>query len=127
MNVNGSNRRRLTSAEIEAGGPDFSPDGKHIAFYSQQNTPRPTHVFVMNLDGTGGTQLTPNELVSLDPTYSPDGTKIAFQGGDSLETSGNLFTMNADGSDITKIASGLVKPENCRNGNCLVPDWGPKP
>jgi Tol biopolymer transport system component len=81
----------------------------------------------MNLDGTGILQLTPNELVSLDPTYSPDGTKIAFQGGDSLETSGNLFTMNADGSDITKIASGLVKPENCFIGNCLIPDWGAKP
>lgn len=127
MNVQGSSRKRLTEAAIEAGGPDVSPDGRHVAFYSQQNTPRPTHVFVMNLNGAEVTQLVPEELVSLYPTYSPDGTKISFQGGDSLATSANLFTINTDGSGMTKIASDLVAPENCFIGNCLIPDWGAEP
>jgi Tol biopolymer transport system component len=127
MRLDGSHRRRLTNAEIEAGGPDVSPDGRRVAFYSQQNTPRPTQVFVMNIDGSYLTQLTRGPSVSLDPSYSPDGTKIAFQSGESLEESGNLFTMNADGSHKWEIGSHLVKPENCFIGDCLSPDWGVKP
>ena len=124
MNLHGTNKRRLTNAPIEAGGPDVSPDGTQVVFYSRQNTPRPGHVFVMNVNGTGVKQLTPGELISYFPTYSPDGKKIAFR-GDSPE-SANIFTMNADGSDITEITSDLVKLENCF-GNCLISDWGAEP
>ena len=44
-------QRRLTDAPIEAGGPDVSPDGRHVVFYSQQNTPLPTQIFAMHIDG----------------------------------------------------------------------------
>ncbi len=127
MRLDGSHRRSLTTAEIEAGGPDVSPDGRHVAFYSHQETPRPAQVFVMNIDGSKVTQLTQSPSVSLYPSYSPDGTKIAFQSGESLEESGNLFIMNADGSHKREIGSHLVKPENCFIGNCVTPDWGVKP
>jgi len=127
MRLDGSHKRRLTAAAIEAGGTDVSPDERHVVFYSQQNTPRPTQIFVMNIDDGRVTQLTRGPSVSLDPSYSPDGTKIAFQSGKSLEESGNLFTMNTDGSHRKEIANHLVKPENCFIGNCLTPDWGTKP
>ena len=122
MNLHGSNKRRLTTAPIEAGGPDVSPDGRHVVFYSRQNTVRPGHVFVMNVNGTGVKQLTHGKLISGFPTYSPDGKKIAFE-GDSPQ-SADIFTMNADGSDITKITNHLV--ENCF-GNCVISDWGAEP
>jgi TolB protein len=127
MRLDGSHRRRLTNAEIEAGGPDVSPDGRHVVFYSQQNTPRPTRVFVMDIRGNDLTQLTSGALASITPTYSPDGTRIAYQSGPSLEESGNIFIMNADGSHKKEIARSLVRPENCFIGNCLTPAWGAKP
>jgi TolB protein len=100
MNLHGTDERRLTKAPIEAGGPDVSPDGRHVIFYSRQNTVRPGHVFVMSIDGKGTTQLVLNDLVSYFPSYSPDGKKIAFE-RDS-PGSANIFTMNADGSDIPR-------------------------
>ncbi len=127
MKLDGSHRRRLTDAEIEAGGPDVSPDGQHVAFYSQQNTPRPARVFVMDIRGQEVTQLTSGALASISPTYSPDGKKIAYQSGPSLEESGNLFIMNVDGSHKREIAGSLVRPANCFIGNCVTPAWGAKP
>ena len=32
MNVDGSNKRRLTPAALEAASPDVSPDGSHVVF-----------------------------------------------------------------------------------------------
>ena len=127
MKLDGSHQRRLTHAAIEAGGPEISPDGQRVAFYSQQNTPRPPQIFVMGIRGNDVTQLTSGASVSAYPSYSPNGKKIAYQSGPSLEESANIFIMNADGSHKKEIAKDLVKPENCFFGNCLGPAWGGKP
>lgn len=129
MDTNGAHKRRLTAAPLEAGGADMSPDGKHMVFYSQQNTARPMSVWIANTDGTNLRRLTrPKDLVALDPVYSPDGTKIVFHGG-SISTSNavDLFTMNPDGSGVQRVATGLMLPGTCDHGNCLTPDWGAKP
>jgi Tol biopolymer transport system component len=108
MNANGSHKRRLTAAPLEAGGPDVSPDGQHIAFYSQQNTVLPTSVWVMDIDGNHKSRLTGPEHFDVDPIYSPDGNKIVFHGDSLSDGPVNLFTMNADGSGIRRIATGLI-------------------
>jgi len=126
MNANGSHKRRLTAAPLEAGLPDVSPDGQHIAFSSQINTGGllPISIWVMDIDGTHKTRLTgPGQL---NPVYSPEGNKIVFQGGSVSDGPVNLFTMNADGSGIQQIATGLIFG-GCPGSNCLTPDWGAKP
>jgi Tol biopolymer transport system component len=47
MDADGSHKRRLTDPRLEAGGPALSPDGKRLAFYTSQDTPKPTDVWVM--------------------------------------------------------------------------------
>jgi Tol biopolymer transport system component len=125
MNADGSNKKRLTEAPLEAGGPDVSPDARHLAFYSQQNTAKPTAVWVMNMDGSDKRRLTPLGLFAVTPIYSPDGSKILFQGG-PLTSPINLYTMNPDGTHVNKIASDLILG-GCPVGNCLTPDWGAQP
>lgn len=127
MDADGSRRRRLTAAAIEAGGPVVSPDGQRILFYDHQNTPLPTSIWRMNIDGSDKTRLTVPDHFDLYGSYSPDGHKIAFQGGSLTEGPVNLFTMNADGSGIKRIATDLILPGGCPFSNCLNPDWGPKP
>jgi len=126
MNANGSYKRRLTAAPLEAGGPDVSPDGQHIAFYSQQNTDLPTSIWVMDIDGHHKSRLTGPEHFDLYPIYSPDGNKIVFTGDSLTDGPVNIFTMNADGSGIQQIATGLILG-GCPGGSCLTPDWGAKP
>jgi len=121
MNTDGSHKKQLTAAPLEAGGADMGPDGERMVFYSQQNTERPTSIWIANTDGTGLKRLTrPRQLVAGNPVYSPDGTKILFNGG--LLSEGpvqHLFEMNPDGTGVTVISE-------CIDG-CPLPDWGAKP
>ena len=127
MDADGSHRRRLTSAALEAGGPVVSPDGQRIVFYDHQNTVLPTSIWRMNIDGSHKTRLTGPEHFDLYASYSPDGNRIAFQGDSLTDGPVNLFTMNADGSGIKRIATDLILLGGCPIGNCLNPDWGAKP
>jgi TolB protein len=91
-----------------------------MVFYSQQNTDRPTSIWVANTDGSDLKRLTrPKQLVAANPVYSPDGTKILFNGQLLSEPPGHLFVMNPDGSSITLVSE-------CADG-CPLPDWGAKP
>ena len=75
MNADGSGRRRLTDAAFE-GQPDWSPDGRKIAFASGEFG----EIFVINPDGTRRTRLTQGGGAqrNLNPAWSPDTTRIAF-------------------------------------------------
>lgn len=120
MNLDGSQKRRLTAAPLEAGGADMSPDGTHMVFYSQQNTQRPTSLWTSDINGSDLRRLTrPKQLVAGNPVYSPDGTRILFNGGLLSESVQHLFEMNTDGTHITLLS-------DCLDG-CPLPDWGAKP
>jgi Tol biopolymer transport system component len=119
MDADGSNKRRLTPAPLELGGPNTSPDGRTALVGS-------TSTFVVGLDEPDITHL-PRSAQDLWPCYSPDGKQITFGSG-HLSTDGSidLFVMNADGSNMHRIAT-AVTVGGCPDSNCLFPDWGPKP
>ena len=131
MDPSGEHKMRLTDPELRAGLSAPSPDGKHIAFLNNVNSPTALteSIFVMNLDGTGIHQITQPVGISHDASenYSPDGTQIVFA-SDRLSTDGSLdiFTMNADGSNLVRIATG-VTVGGCPDDNCVTPAWGRKP
>jgi len=132
MDADGTHQKRLTSAPLKAGEVSApSPDGKHIAFISNQNTPPEVLnvLFVMDFDNGKITQITHAVGTSHDvlPNYSPDGTKIVFA-SDRTSTDGSLdlFTINADGSGLTRIATGITVG-GCPDKNCVSPAWGRKP
>jgi Tol biopolymer transport system component len=129
MDTDGRNKRRLTSAALEGGAFDVSPDGRHILVVNHVNTSLPTSIYVMNIDGSDLTRLThpPDKASDIGGTYSPDGEKIVFISSRfSSNQSLDIFTMNSDGTDIRRIASG-VTVGGCPDGNCVTPSWGPKP
>jgi Tol biopolymer transport system component len=116
MDIHGKHLRRLTEPEIEAGGPDVSPDGKRVVFYSHQNSPKPTSIFSMNLDRTGLTRLTGGGHMDTLPVYSPDGTKILFMSDRLSPGSFDTFVMDSDGSHKRRLIVGAFGP-----------NWGTKP
>lgn len=88
MNVDGSDLRKLSLNESEItspGSPDWSPDGKQIAF-DQFST---TSIYLVNADGTGLKRIGSGVM----PTFSPDGKRLAF-------SEGGIGVMNADGSNV---------------------------
>lgn len=116
MDTNGRHLKRLTAAELEAGGPDVSPDGREVVFYDHQNTPRPSGIFKMKIDGSHLTRLTSQGHLDTQPVYSPDGTKIVFMTDRLSPGSFDAFVMDADGSHRKRVIEGAFGP-----------DWGSQP
>jgi Tol biopolymer transport system component len=122
MNSDGTDRQNLTdtSGDILDFDPDFSPNGKKIAYGSagaQSSNPEgDDEVYVMDSDGSGQQNLTDtNDNISdFDPDFSPDGKKIAYAsfGVQSSNSQGDteIYVMDSDGTDrqnITNTAAGI--------------------
>jgi Tol biopolymer transport system component len=88
--------------------PDWSADGRRIAFTALDSEFRNHHIAVVNADGAGRRSLDPPREPSkfdIQPTWSPDGTKIAFVRfvGVSPLLRPEIFVMTADGQDATRL------------------------
>ena len=68
MNADGSGQTRLTDNPEEDAFPNWSPDGRRIAFYSDLDGNE--EVYVMNADGSGQTRLTDNPEEDAFPSWS---------------------------------------------------------
>jgi eukaryotic-like serine/threonine-protein kinase len=74
---NGENWRNLTNDKFRERIPRWSPDGKHIAFYSDRSGKH--QIWTINPDGSNLQQITfSDKTAAMTPVFSPDGTKLAF-------------------------------------------------
>jgi Tol biopolymer transport system component len=140
VNVDGTGLERLTHDPTAESSPDWSPDGKRIAFVKGQDhwvtivsygespatasTTSMPRTFVVNADGSGAHPLLACSRSpcpdGLSPKWSPDGRSIAY------------FYPRADGrpgiliSDPTGGNHRFVP--TCSGGRCVAPiagDWSP--
>ncbi|WP_405054115.1 amidohydrolase family protein [Thalassotalea nanhaiensis] len=101
MPVSGGEAKVLTSDIAWQMQPTFSPDGKHIAFTSDQGGG--DNIWVMEVDGSNQTAVT-NETFRLinSPAWSPDGNYIVarkhFTGSRSLGA-GEVWMYHKTGGD----------------------------
>jgi dipeptidyl aminopeptidase/acylaminoacyl peptidase len=91
INVETREKQRVTEGDFSVSGPQFSPDGKWIAFthsrsgasessYSDISEDRNTDIYVVASDGGAPRQLTTNPAADTNPQFSPDGKWIAYTG-----------------------------------------------
>ncbi|MDQ3771503.1 MAG: hypothetical protein M3343_05375 [Actinomycetota bacterium] len=79
MDIDGSNRRTLTTGRRAKLDPTWSPDGSQILFTSRRYLYEGgTVLHVVNADGSGRRRLTTSEDSVAEPTWSPDGERIAY-------------------------------------------------
>jgi Tol biopolymer transport system component len=105
MNADGTNLISLPHKKGGEGDPNWSPDGRKIAFTSGRTGD--AEIYVMDTDGSNPVNLTRyGKAWDAAPVWSPDGKRIAF----SSYRDGNfeIYVMNADGTDIINVTNNLT-------------------
>jgi len=116
VNADGSDARRLTSADGDAEDPAVSPSGKRIAYVAIPGT-WGVDLYVAGADGTDAKRLTHSEDVEGDPAWSPDGRQIAFVRGYDLDFKSDIYVVRADGTKARRLTHGCDLEES--------PSWSP--
>lgn len=146
IEADGSGMRRLTSSGAEGAGsegPDWSPDGRRIAFHSDRvamasgsATSRARDIYVMDIDGSNVRRLTmvAPGATAQNPSWSPDGRELAFASRriDGAPADWEVYVVSADGGarrQVTKDTKGAGHPRWSPDGRRLVfhsiPGGGP--
>jgi tricorn protease-like protein len=117
ISANGKTVRRLTAPKLDAGNPDWAPNGKRIVFNSFYEGQSESELYTIRPDGTGMRRIRrePKHNYAFDPVWSPDGGRIAFVHA-SKRTPPHIWSIGADGSKLRQETHG--------NQVDLSPDWG---
>ena len=108
----GGTATRTSSLLQDTAYPDWSPDGKTIAFQSYKSGT--FHIWAMNPDGANVRELTNGFYDDREPQFSPDGTQIAFSsdrppaGSPAGTATGsyNVWTLTLATGKLTEVTHG---------------------
>jgi TolB protein len=94
IRVDGTGLKRLTGSKVFAEDPDWSPDGKKIAYRGSDG--HNDDIYTINASGGTPFNVTNNDTWELGgPSYSPDGKRIAYSSRDGHHD--EIFTINVSG------------------------------
>ncbi len=106
VRANGQDLRQITHVDGDAAGPDWSPDGRRIAFSLNECS-----VAVMDADGDNLDVIASDpDLCQGDPSYTPDGSRLVYVRFDPALDVEQIWSMKTDGSD-QRFVTGLGGPD----------------
>jgi TolB protein len=117
LDADGTDLRRVTPMRLNAGNPDWSPDGRRIVFNSSYEGQGAVELYTVRPDGSGLRRLRnePRNSFAFEPVWSPNGRRIAFARATTTQVP-HIWTMKRNGTGLRQITRG-GKPD-------VRPDWG---
>ncbi len=111
----GSHKVQLSSPPLVAGLPQWSPDGKKIAF-SDVALDKPRKIYLVSVEGGNPEPLLPGDSEHQeDPGWSPEGDKIIF-GGVPGDTNSIIRVFDLNTHKVSTLAG---------SGGLFAPRWSP--
>ena len=84
VNINSGSIRSITYHRKEISGVSWSPDGKSLAFISEDSSTKKSQIYIMPMNGGDPVMITKSKTGVVEYTWSPDGEKIAFVAQDTI-------------------------------------------
>jgi Tol biopolymer transport system component len=104
----GDGLRRITRVTGDAFNPDWSPDGRRIAFELDRPNGAGCAVMVVNADGSHPEDLTGTRNgCEAQPSFTPDGRHLVFERYDDRTNVDAIWRMDVHGGDRALITRGL--------------------
>jgi Tol biopolymer transport system component len=120
FNIDGTHLKRITPFRLNAGNPDWSPNGKRIVFNSSYEGQSNIDIYTVGPNGKGLKRITRNKRgrYSFEPVWSPDGKRIVVVHGPGTGKRGvpDIYVMRANGSQLKKLTPSPLYENH--------PDWG---
>ena len=109
----GGGKIQLTHNNTDEFDPDYSPDGKRIAYTGLNRRYDKSAIYTIGVRGGGKSRVTEGS----DPSYSPDGKKIAYAVYKGPFT--GIYKINVGGGGKARVTPRLESAES--------PSWGSRP
>jgi TolB protein len=109
----GANVKQITQNRSINLSPNWSPDGRRIAFTSYLR--RNPDLYLIDVDGKNLQPLSRYPGLNVSPSWSPDGKKIALMMG--MEGKSDIYLIDTNGGNPKRLTKG--------HGNEASPTWSP--
>lgn len=123
----GGVRLSFPSFRSMASSPDYSPDGRSIAFSVRSPETGLPNLFVANVDGSKRVNITNSSSVDTSPSWSPTSRQIVFISDRTGPP--QLFMIDADGTNLKQLTfdqGSVDSPDWSPDGRYIVYTWRPK-
>ncbi len=121
--VDGSDRRQLTFAPMHVFHPQWSPDGKQLAFQGSANQGAPNRIYLISREG-GRTELATPERndQQLYPSWSSSGDSIVFSSAELSGSNPALYRLDLQTKQVSQFpgTAGLYWGQVSPDGRHIV-------